>query len=1338
MPDPRTVSAGCNSNPITPSVSQSYTIMEPNLPITLQHLRTREDIQQHTWSVKLSEVFLHHLQDHVVQGMALMPGAAFIEVGLTGVEFLTKTRPAHVKDIEFHQPFLFSGQGVSQLYLEVTAQDEQWHRCHIFSGSTHEDAPSRAHTSHATFLISRKDTSPSLPTGTAPASYNVHTTTGEVISGHTFYEALRSNRNEYGPSFQSVDSLVTSDDRVASELRLPDSAPELPISLNPAMLDACIQTLGALKLEDNEVFFLHTIESLTIHASTTPTGKAAGRISTNGLALSGLLRGDVQLFSDTHDCLLDIRGISLSYIAEKAGTSSPLPREENQRQLAVGATFTAEPVEDTLQFWMRQLRTDYRVTFAPYNQIFQQLLDPTSLFATNTGGINTICVRLEDWMQASPPQKNTSATALTATFNSERPLYRLPNNLQIAQINPYETDYLYQEIFVDRTYLKHQIQIRPGDCVIDVGANIGMFTLFVLQQAPDARIFAVEPSPAVYEALSQNASMYGTNVTPLNVGLADHDGEATFTFYENSSVFSSFHADEALDREAIQTVVENVIVQHDTSSTLDESTTLLAEELMEYRLNKQSISCPLRSLSSLIEEHEIDTIDLLKIDVEKSELQVLNGIDDAHWSRIRQIVIEVHDTEGPVIQAVQDILTEKGFVLEIEEEDLLKNSGLYNIYGRRSLSTASNSNTEVATRHLQRNVDDFIEAIGNTPGHSPYIVAICPPSPDVVRNEPLSRRVAELEERLADQIGRRSHIHLIPSATLVNTYALEGYHDEESNTLGHVPYTSSFYAALGTQITRTIEAISRKPYKVVVLDCDNTLWQGVCGEDGPEGVRVSAPYRLLQEFMVKQLEAGMLLCLCSKNVASDVDAVFQQHSEMVLSQDHIVAQRINWSPKSENIQSLAEELQLGLDSFIFIDDNPVECAEVQAHCPEVLTLQIPTDPQRIPHFLHHIWAFDRLNTTTEDRKRTTLYRQNIQRQAFEKRSLTFASFIEGLHLNIDISSPSADHFARMAQLTQRTNQFNVTTRRRTEDSLHEILDRGELHGLIVHVTDRFGDYGLVGVILYGLQGKHLVVDSLMLSCRVLGKGVEHAMLARLGVLAQSNKCEDVHIPFIRTPKNQPALQFLEQVAGLYATKEPGTLMDPVTESDQAIDVLFTVPASAAASCTFSLQRTISEAVFSPSASATTPATLREDVHQLQHIAATYHDIHSILEAVKADKTHKKASSPLPFVAPGSTLEREISAIWCDILGLSQVGIDDNFFDVGGSSLRAVQVVARLRQELKADLSLVHLFEKPTVRSLAQLLGGDSSTSAKETTHAGKKRGEMRRNRRTARGRKPTK
>ena len=262
-----------------------------------------------------------------------------------------------------------------------------------------------------------------------------------------------------------------------------------------------------------------------------------------------------------------------------------------------------------------------------------------------------------------------------------------------------------------------------------------------------------------------------------------------------------------------------------------------------------------------------------------------------------------------------------------------------------------------------------------------------------------------------------------------------------SDRLAHIPFTPLFFSALATMLARKIYALTSNPYKVIVVDCDQTLWGGVCGEDGAAGIAITPPWKKIQEFLLAQYHAGMLLCLCSKNNEADVVEVFTNRSDMPLKLDHFVARRINWRQKSENIRALAQELNLGSDSFIFLDDDPVECAEVQSHCPEVLTFQVPRDPEQAGRFLSHLWIFDHLKVTAEGQQRNLAYKQSSERTSFHKASLSFSDFLAGLDLTIEISPLVPRQIPRVAELTQRTNQFNFTTQRRSESEIQQPLSR---------------------------------------------------------------------------------------------------------------------------------------------------------------------------------------------------------------------------------------------------------------------------------------------------------
>ena len=563
------------------------------------------------------------------------------------------------------------------------------------------------------------------------------------------------------------------------------------------------------------------------------------------------------------------------------------------------------------------------------------------------------------------------------------------------------------------------------------------------------------------------------------------------------------------------------------------------------------------------------------------------------------------------------------------------------------------------------------------------------------------------------------NVHSIGSASLLQRYPVEDYYDPHSHQAGHIPYTPECYAAIGTALVRAIFNLKRSPFKVIVLDCDNTLWNGVCGEDGPLGIEVTQPYSALQEFMVGQMNAGMLLCLCSKNNEKDVLDVFDQRTDMPLKREHLVSRRINWNRKSDNIKSIATELNLALDSFIFVDDNPVDCADVRINCPGVLTLQLPRNSEAFPLFLNHVWAFDHTGSTEEDQGRTRMYRENTEREAFRERSFSLKDFVDGLQLRIEIAEATEDQLGRVSQLTFRTNQFNFTTIRRTETEIEGFLKSEDAKCLVIRVADRFGDYGLVGAVMYVAEADRFKVDSLLLSCRVLGRGVEHVVVSHLGQRAVREGKHLVEIAYLPTERNSPAREFIASVgdqhrneAGSSWTFSAERLAGMQYEPDKKPpDGHTALPARKAD--TRPHRPALGFGVVDPS-------------EALQRIGENLRDAGRIAKEIEEYRLGRDPFAAAADVAADNTPQMALLNIWKKVLGKPRIGTDDNFFEAGGTSLRAVQVIALIKRELKQNLSIVTLFECPTVALLAARLGAapgktDGGAQTAEAAQRGQRR-----------------
>jgi FkbH-like protein len=549
----------------------------------------------------------------------------------------------------------------------------------------------------------------------------------------------------------------------------------------------------------------------------------------------------------------------------------------------------------------------------------------------------------------------------------------------------------------------------------------------------------------------------------------------------------------------------------------------------------------------------------------------------------------------------------------------------------------------------------FIDAVKASTASAPLIIALCPPAPG---HEAVCEAAASLI---------REAITMDPAVYLADPEPVANPHDPYAGELGHLPYTPLFFVALATAIARKIHALSHSPYKVIALDCDDTLWRGICGEDGPQGVTLDPPRRALQEFMAARRREGMLLAMCSKNNEEDVLETFRAHPEMPLCLDDFTTRRINWESKGANLASLAAVLDLALDSFILVDDNPKECTEAQTEEPAILALPLPPQAEEIPEFLRHIWAFDRAGVTQEDRSRHEQYALRAVRAKAAQSASSLEEFLESLQLDIRIEPITPAQIPRVAQLTTRTNQMNMSSVRRTEGEIVQ-LRALEAECLTIHVSDRFGDYGLTGVVIFRCGSGTLTAETFLLSCRILGRGVEHRIVAHLGEIAQRRGLARVEIPFVRSPRNRPAELFLESIGGgnLSAQEAAAVRYKPSPGTHHL-----------------------------PQPDAPAPASRPDYVK----IATELRTPESVLARIHSQPRRIQTSHP-----PNTPLERDLAELWAALLNVSAVGLYDNFFDLGGHSLLAVQLLSRVRQIHEVDLSLELVYSGDfTVYALARAI-----------------------------------
>lgn len=338
---------------------------------------------------------------------------------------------------------------------------------------------------------------------------------------------------------------------------------------------------------------------------------------------------------------------------------------------------------------------------------------------------------------------------------------------------------------------------------------------------------------------------------------------------------------------------------------------------------------------------------------------------------------------------------------------------------------------------------------------------------------------------------------------------------------------------------KKMNSISLKRKKCLVLDLDNTLWGGVLGEEGIEGVKIGGDYPgkaflYWQEALLELSKSGVILTVCSKNNEQDVLDAWEKNPFMVLKKEHFAASRINWVDKATNIKELAAELNIGLDSFVFVDDNPTERELIKQMLPMVEVPEFPAQPYELMPFFKQLVEdyFKVYSVTDEDKKKTEQYKQNAARAQAQASFADFDSFLESLNIQITIEAANEFNIQRIAQMTQKTNQFNLTTHRYTDADVRGFMDAG-WKVWCIGVADKFGDNGITGAIMITPEGE---IDTFLLSCRILGKGIEIAFVKKILSLLAKAGIDNLTAKYLPTAKNDQVKEFWEKV-GFVCTQE---------------------------------------------------------------------------------------------------------------------------------------------------------------------------------------------------------
>ena len=396
--------------------------------------------------------------------------------------------------------------------------------------------------------------------------------------------------------------------------------------------------------------------------------------------------------------------------------------------------------------------------------------------------------------------------------------------------------------------------------------------------------------------------------------------------------------------------------------------------------------------------------------------------------------------------------------------------------------------------------------------------------------------LARLNHALRQEAAAFANVRWLDMAAMVGGLGRKAALDLRFYLRNAAPYSPALLDEWARQVSTASRAYGTRFFKALVLDCDNTLWGGILGEDLASGIKLSPNdypgsvfYRAQTEFLALQRQ-GVLLCLCSKNDAAEVDAVLDSHPDMVLRQADIIAKQVNWTDKVTNLRQLAQDLNIGLDSLVFLDDSAFECEAVRSQLPEVAVFQAPSSP---PEYLNVIAAIKDLflagGATTDGADKTEQYRMRAQALAEQQAFDSQEEYLASLGLTVTLAKDDAGRIPRISELSQKSNQFNLTTVRYSPPDIERLMADPAAAVWSLEVADKFGAAGLTGVVVARYADGTATVESLFMSCRVLGRGIEFAIWPTIFADAAANGCMRIEAAYRSTAKNGQAADFYDRL-----------------------------------------------------------------------------------------------------------------------------------------------------------------------------------------------------------------
>jgi FkbH-like protein len=416
----------------------------------------------------------------------------------------------------------------------------------------------------------------------------------------------------------------------------------------------------------------------------------------------------------------------------------------------------------------------------------------------------------------------------------------------------------------------------------------------------------------------------------------------------------------------------------------------------------------------------------------------------------------------------------------------------------------------------------------------------------VITERTITDAVEEYNSMIHSLSENHDNIKVLDFAVFIDSFKYEDRFDWRYYFISQMGLNPRLSGAFEQWFEVQIRAIEMKRKKCLILDLDNTLWGGILGEDGVMGVVLGGDYPgkaffLFQQQILELCKQGIILAVCSKNNVEDVRKMWKTHPDVVLKEENFAAMRINWNNKADNIREIAQELNIGLDSLVFLDDSPSERELINRILPEVTTPDFPEQPYMLPAFLKKVVEqyFTVYNLTDEDKTKNAQYKANAQRTQIQHSFANMEDYIRHLEIELTVAEVNDLTLTRAAQMTQKTNQFNLTTHRYTDTDLRKKLSSGS-RIITLSVRDKFGDNGITGLCIIDFIENAANIDSLLLSCRILGKDIERAFIACVLGTLKNEGVEQITATYIPTEKNGQVKDFYEKMGFiLSAVSEEG-------------------------------------------------------------------------------------------------------------------------------------------------------------------------------------------------------